>query len=193
MALGRIFHLSVAIKGGRAMLKIFKPSYMIMIAGLMCLVFLSAQALAPVRKEIVIKVQANIIALPEGEAAKIPVSAARVRSTELRQLNEKYNAVYIEKLFEVKKQGTPESGSGIKGLKSLEKEQTKETVDLTTLFTQEIKKELKAQGKEVNELKDTYLIGFEFESEKKANLQELLGAYRALKVVSFVQDIVRTK
>lgn len=175
------------------MLNRFNTISMLIAAGLVCAVFVSAQAQTPVRKEIVIKVKANIIALPEGEAAKIPVSAARVRSTELRQLNAKYNAVYIEKLFEVKKEETPSSGSGIKGLKSFEKEQQKDTVDVAALFTQEVKKELKAQGKDVVEVKDTYIIGFEFESEKKANLQELLSAYRAVDVVSFAQDIVRKK
>ncbi len=56
-------------------------------------------------KEMVIEVQPMIIALPGGEAgkkiAKVPIRRARIRNTELRDLNAFYNAVSIERIYEV--------------------------------------------------------------------------------------------
>jgi len=52
-----------------------------------------------------IKVQPDIIAMPESEVSEVPVRYARIRSTELREINEVYNAVSIEKVYEMVKVG----------------------------------------------------------------------------------------
>jgi hypothetical protein len=142
-----------------------------------------------VKKEIVIKVSSGIIDLGVGEAAKIPVSAARVRSTELRQLNKDYNVVAIEKLYKLKT--VQKEGSVIKGLKSMEPVDEPAEVELDKIFTKEIKKEMQAAGQEVKELKNTYLFHCEFEEEPDMN--EVLINYRALDVVRYAEYIKRTK
>lgn len=56
-------------------------------------------------KEMTIEVQSRIIALPGGaigeNIAKVPLSSARVRNTELRDLNKYYHVVSIERIYEV--------------------------------------------------------------------------------------------
>ena len=46
-----------------------------------------------VKKAMVIQVTPGTIALPKGEAARIPVSGARVRSSDMRDLNREYNEI----------------------------------------------------------------------------------------------------
>ena len=119
----------------------------------------SLRAQVKVKKEAVIRVDPNIIALPQGDAAKIPVVAARVRSTQLRDLNKQYNAVKIEKLYKLEeKTKGPMKIKGIKGKEEFEEG----PVDLATVFTTEIRKEMKAQGNKVVELKNTFLIYSQF-------------------------------
>ena len=143
-------------------------------------------------KEMVIKVKNNIIALPAGEAALIPLSAARVRSTELRELNKAYNTVSIEKLYELKKSSRG-AGSSIKGLKKAVEASDDGSIDLGSVFTKEIKKEKEAAGVDVKMVKNSYILRFEFESEDEVNMGKLVADYKALDVVLFAQDVVRVK
>ena len=141
---------------------------------------------AKVGEEILIKVKSGIIALPQGEAASIPISAVRIRSTELRELNSEYNAITIEKLFKIKlKQETRDFGT----LTSYEQIGEAEAVDISRLFTKETKKGLTAEGKQAVEVEDTYLI--QFELEEGVNISQLVSNYEALECVLFAGDIIR--
>ena len=149
-----------------------------------------------ITKEIVIKVLPGIIALPEGEVAKVPITAARVRSTELRQLNETYNAKTIEKLYEIAeeeklKEKQPLSLKGLKDAKK--KAPVSEHVDLNQVFTREIKKEFLEEKKQVRQASDTYILGFEFNVDEDMDIIGVANAYRALEAVTFAQDILRKK
>lgn len=138
-------------------------------------------------KEIIIKVKPNIIRLPGGDAAKIPISAARIRSTELRKLNEDYNVVKIEKLFQLKTETKGKKGLVIKGFKDTEDPLA--VPDLTKIFTNEIKKEKKKEGKQVVEIVDTFL--FQLEIDNSINIQSVVNDYQALEVVVHAEYIVR--
>jgi len=154
-----------------------------------------------VGKEIVIMVQHNIIALPDNiEIATVPLSAARVRSSELRELNKKYNAVNIERLYSirVKEERGPGSRDAGPALASKEKPAPlKQQIDLTKVLTKETKKELEragqldAEGREIVQAEDTFLI--QFESEKDININELVKAYKELPVVVDAQYVTRKK
>ena len=65
----------------------------------------TGQAQTGLQQEIVVKVQPNIIAMPANQAEKAPIGYVRVRSTDLRDLNEIYAAKTIEKVFEFKQVG----------------------------------------------------------------------------------------
>ena len=52
-----------------------------------------------------INVEPGIIAMPENNAAKVPIEYARIRSTALRNLNEIYGVKSIEKVFNIVKIG----------------------------------------------------------------------------------------
>ena len=62
----------------------------------------------PLITQVEIKVSPGFIAMPGNQVPKVPIGNARVRSTELRALNEKYHATEIEKVFEIKKVGGEE-------------------------------------------------------------------------------------
>ena len=81
--------------------KIIKLSLLLLILGVV--VFFSTQtahAQEEIEKEILIKVEANIIELPGNQVSRVPVKYARVRNTELRELNKTYNAAEIERVYE---------------------------------------------------------------------------------------------
>lgn len=111
-----------------------------------------------IEKQIIIKVQSKLIALPGNEASKVPFSAARVRSTELRNLNKQYNAVKIEKLFALEEAG--------------------DTPDISQVFTNRVRKEQIALGNKVVQVKDMFLIHFQL--DPLVNISSLLDAYTAL-------------
>jgi len=83
--------------------------YRSLVAGAFILLLGSTNVIAqqdkPPIKEVTIEVQPRIIALPGGEAgkniAKVPIRRARMRNTELRDLNKLYNAVSVERIYEV--------------------------------------------------------------------------------------------
>ena len=145
--------------------------------------------------EIVIKVDKGIIKLPGNvEIIKVPVSVARIRSTELRQLNKKYNALVIERLFEVKENtGAAEiTGKSQDVLVSLEENSARETVDLSKIYTQ--KKRKKMQVNEKNLLmasKDIFLI--QFKTDVSVDMSRLVKEYKALSVVISAQHVTRTE
>jgi hypothetical protein len=146
-----------------------------------------------IQREILIKVKTNYIALPEGEAARIPIGAARIRSTDLRDLNEKYNAVSIEKLYELQPKGLPVEPLKIKGVRdalSTQNQQTKkETVDLSKILTKDAKKEFVEKGEIVTETKDIFSIQFELKPE--IQIDDLLSEYRAVEAVLYAEAITR--
>jgi hypothetical protein len=146
-----------------------------------------------INREILIKVKPDYIALPEGEAEKIPIGAARVRSTDLRNLNEKYNAVWIEKLYELQPKNAPLEPLKIKGVKgslTTQKQVTKkETVDLSKILTKDAKKESVEKGEIVTETKDIFSIQFELKPE--IQIDDLLSEYRAVDAVLYAEAITR--
>lgn len=143
--------------------------------------------------EMLIQVNANIIALPQGEAAKVPISAARFRSTEMRELNEQYEALSIEKLYELKEEAKGTDVQGLNVLKSEKKDKKKDQniVDLSRVFTKKVKKEFKKKGKEVKQVSDAFLL--QFESEKEIPILEIVSAYKALDVVIHAEHITRSR
>ena len=150
-----------------------------------------------ITKEIIIKVQHKIIALPDNPAiVKVPLSAARVRSTDLRNLNKKYNAVSIEKVFEVRGKPRAKAKELKDSLVSREKPAaTDKKLDLSKIFTAQAKSELEASGKvkaegvEMLPAEDVFLIQFEF--DKEVNMNQLISEYRQLPVVIDCQYVTR--
>ncbi|MCP4651002.1 MAG: hypothetical protein GY853_13120 [PVC group bacterium] len=140
-------------------------------------------------KEMVIHVDSKIIALPGNKATKVPISLARVRSTELRDLNGQYGAKSIEKIFKVKNNQSEIIEQEYKS--SYKKEKLEGVVDLATVFTRDIKKEMEEKGHDVVQVKDVFLIVFEFDSE--VSMGEIVNAYKDVSVVKFAEQIERTK
>ncbi len=153
----------------------------------------NAIAADKILKEIVLQVNPNIITLPDNEVSKVPIGAARIRSTDLRTLNQDYNAVSIEKLFKLGEKSKL-ANLEIKGLKKVDKK-TKEIltdiVDINNVFTKDIKKTQEEKGENVVELNNAFIIQFEFDEE--TNMNGIVNAYKALPVVMNAQYIVRTK
>jgi hypothetical protein len=170
----------------------------IMAMALLVVVFFGKGVFAQekVIKEMLLQVKPDIIALPEGEAASVPLGAARVRSSELRELNAAYMVVSIEKIYKLK--ATQESGAladlEIKGTKDVsapqeEKEQLAGIVDPNQVFTSEIKKQMLEKGEQVVLVKDVYLLRFEFDEDK--NMSGIVDAYKAVPAVIYANHITR--
>ena len=144
-----------------------------------------------IKKEIVIKVKPNIIVLGEGEAAKIPIRAARVCSTELRELNQKYNAKRIEKLYKINEKANKGRSTKVEGSLVSKEKEGKATVDLSRIFTKEAKRGLFDNGEEIVELEEIFLIQFALEPD--IDINALVSDYRALEVVTYAKHIVRRR
>ncbi|MFH1459692.1 MAG: hypothetical protein ABIG64_04895 [Candidatus Omnitrophota bacterium] len=175
------------------MRKIFKGAVFGIISLVMVISFqTNSFAQEKIIKEMVIQVDARMIALPGNEAAKVPITAARFRSSELRQLNEQYNAVRIERIFKLKKEEkkAPLDIKGVKEDKKTVKESQEEIVNIANIFTQEIKKEMLAKGEKVIELDNVFLIQFEFEED--VNMTGIVSAYQDIPGVISAQSIIRT-
>jgi hypothetical protein len=163
-------------------------------AGLIC-----AKDITKEKAHLLIKVEPRTIVLPENpEIVKVPVSAARVRSTELRQLNEKYNAVEIERLFEVRQIDKPSKGK-ITEVESVlvakEAQKKNKGMDLTNIFTAETRKKLKKEdlesnGAEITEKLDVYLIIFEFDPAIGIDINTAVTEYKALPVVKDAEYVI---
>ena len=119
-----------------------------------------------VEKRILISVKPNTIALPGNQVTKVPISAARVRSTELRQLNKQYDVKKIEKLFKL--EGTPGN--------------------INDLFTNKERKKQIESGATVVEAQDSYLLYFKVVSD--ADMTGLIGAYYQLPSVMYAEEIL---
>ncbi|MFC1631756.1 hypothetical protein ACFL1I_07935 [Candidatus Omnitrophota bacterium] len=61
-----------------------------------------------VKQELQIKVKPRTIALPGNQVAIVPIRYARVRSSELRTLNQGYNATHIGKVYQIREVGNRE-------------------------------------------------------------------------------------
>jgi|GEM_PF-2303086 len=148
-----------------------------------------------VKKEILIKLNPGIIAMPKGEVARIPISGVRVRSSELRALNEKYNAVSIEKIYEVRSKGAADEPLQLKGLKtgdpSAVTESKKETaMDLTKIFPREDTQVVAlAPDKEFVESSEMFFMHFELDPD--VVIEDMLAEYRAAAVVLYADVITR--
>lgn len=150
---------------------------------------------------LLINVEPKIIALPENPAiARVPISAARVRSTELRQLNEKYNAVEIERLFEIRQKDKAGKGkiTPVEGaLVAKETQKKKKGMDLTNILTQEAtkkldkEKDLEGEGLEIVEKEDTYFIIFEFDPAVGIDMNAAVSEYKALPAVKDAEYIIK--
>jgi hypothetical protein len=149
----------------------------------------AGQAQGGIKREIMIEVEPNIIALPENiEIKKVPISAVRVRSTELRELNKKYNAVSIERLFKVQQKPKAKQTLRAKGAMDT----TKKVIDASKVFTGKKRDELIREGqisedKEVAEAKNVFLISFE--PKTSVNINKIADEYRALPVVRLVESV----
>jgi len=165
---------------------------------IMCLAFVfvfvagvsqcSAQEQQRVKKAMVLQVAPGTIALPEGEAARVPVSAARIRSTDMRDLNTKYTVVAMEKLYQLADDAAPLPGSGSTAVLSAgEKKPEAPALDLSKVLRSEMRKKAIEDGREVVELPDTYLV--EFEVEPNVEMKDVVVAYWVLPVVTFAQEV----
>ncbi len=141
-----------------------------------------------IKKAMIIQVTPGTIALPSGEAARVPISGARIRSTDMRDLNAKYNAVAIEKLYQLYDPEVALPGSGSKSvLRSVEKKPAGPALDLAKVIRKGMRKKVREEGQEVVEQPDAYLI--EFEVEPTAEMKEVVVAYWILPVVTFAQEV----
>lgn len=147
-----------------------------------------------IKAKILIEVTPNTIALPGNPAiSRAPIGACRVRSTALRELNEYYGAVSIEKLYQIKekpKEALPKRPKVItpKDLKDrlVNKEEAKEEkkpVGLTNLYEQDKAGEIAGEEEEVVLAQDKFIIYFESDPEKGIDMQKLLSDYKTLDVV----------
>ncbi|MFH1092672.1 MAG: hypothetical protein V1739_00795 [Candidatus Omnitrophota bacterium] len=146
--------------------------------------------------EIIIQVNENIISLPEGEAAVVPIEAARVRSSELRDINQEYNARSIEKVYMLEETVNNDKGLKMKKFKNKESGEDKValsegTLKLENVFTKKIKQEKIKEGKKVIQVDNVYIIGFEF--DKETNMPAVASAYERLPVVISAQHIIRSE
>lgn len=121
---------------------------------------------------IILNVKARTIQLPGNNVSRVPLSMARVRSDELKAVNTQYGAAMIERLY---KMPDVEKGGGALASKAAEK-----NIDLAAVFTKEKRKEMEALGKDVEQVKDTYLLTF----APGVLLDNALADYQALDVVT---------
>jgi len=176
------------------------------VVSIICLIFVitafllsftqEAKAQEKIKKEIILQVKSRIIALPGNEAAKVPISAARIRSDELRELNKEYNAVSIEKIYALKEYldvlEREKKKVSLKGIKTEQEEaKDKEKVNVQQVFTRKIKEQMIEAGKEVRQVTDSFIILFE--RDTSINMSRLLSDYRAVDTVIYADEITRRK
>jgi hypothetical protein len=137
-----------------------------------------SQGSDPTRK-IVIKVSPGIISLTKGRIARVSIGSARIRSDELKELNKRYNAVTIEKIFKKETRGSGEGG-GLVG-----KERDSGNIDLNSIFTKETRDEMEKEGGAVAQLEDTFLIELTTADE----ISQILSDYGALEEVLDVRAV----
>jgi len=159
----------------------------LVLASTLFLFIFSAAGIAEENEEIIVlKVRPKIIALPGNEVARVPISAARVRSDELRALNERYNVIRIERLYEYKNE---DEENVEKGESLVSAGAFPATIDLSRVFTREIRKEMQKGDIEVEQVKDTFLLQFAGD----VNMTEVVTDYLALEVVVDALAVKRVK
>lgn len=148
-----------------------------------------------IKKEILIKLNPGIIAMPKGEVARIPASGVRVRSSSLRDLNKKYNAVSIEKIYEVKKKNAVDEPLKLKGMKTGDSSASgaankQSAPDLSKIFPREDTKVVAlAPDKEFVESAEMFFMQFELKPD--VVIEDMLAEYRAVSVVLYADVITR--
>ncbi|MCK9595461.1 MAG: hypothetical protein PHH68_08190 [Candidatus Omnitrophica bacterium] len=147
------------------------------------------------RKEILVKLDPGVIAMPMGEVARIPISGVRVRSSDLRALNTKYNAVSIEKIYEVKEKGALDEPLKLKGMKTgdpgaASNVKKAANPDLAKIFPREdTKVVVLAPDKEFVESSEIFFM--QFELNPGVVIEDMLAEYRAVPVVLYADVITR--
>ena len=141
---------------------------------------------AGITKEVIIEVKPDIITLPPNQVVKVPVHVARFRSTPLRELNEKYNAVSIEKLFTDQSiQRAEASGILVSKARSALRADGSVERDLSDIVDNKERKALETKGKEMVQAEDIFLLTFDLDHEDQ--VERLLDEYRALEVVEYIE------
>jgi len=143
-----------------------------------------------VTKAMIIQVVPGTIALPGGDAARIPILSARFRSSDLRDLNKDYNAVAVEKLYKIDDAAGPVPGSGSKSVMRSKdkKEKTKgSALDMAKTFRKKMRKKVVEEGQKVVEQPDAYLI--EFELALDVAMKDVVVAYWMLDVVTLAEEV----
>lgn len=139
-----------------------------------------------ITKQVIIEVKPSIIALPPNQVVKVPIHVARVRSTPLRELNTKYNAVSIEKLFTRESIARArESGILVSKARGNVRAVGSGDRDLSNIVTNKVKKELETKGKEMVQAEDIFLLTFDLEDEDL--IKQLLKDYKSLAVVEYIE------
>jgi hypothetical protein len=140
-------------------------------------------------KEILIQVQPRMIEMPGNKATIAPLSATRVRSDDIKALNNQYNAVKVEKLFKLKEKEVSPSLE-IKGLKTTaedERQNVTEQINVAHVFTSDLKQGFIEKGEQVIELGNVFLIQFETD----ISVGQIVNSYQALDEVIFAETIIR--
>ena len=157
---------------------------------------ISSLAQEPIVKEILIRVKPRIIELPENvEIERVPLGAARVRSTDLRKLNKQYKAMSIERVFEVrdKKSRLRTSDSSVQGKGRVLR--SEDHFDLSSLLTPQARKKIAAdverQGREVVEKPGVFLIQLGFAPDDEINMAQIIRDYKAVDAVLNAEYITR--
>ena len=150
------------------------------------LLSLSQTAAAGVTTQVILEVKPNIITLPPNQVAKVSLPVARFRSTPLRELNDKYNAVSIEKLFTYESvYRARESGILVSQARGNLRAVGSGARDVGDVVTKEAKKELEAKGRSMVQADNIFLLTFDLEDG--ALVGELLRDYRSLDVVEYIE------
>jgi len=144
-------------------------------------------------KEIMVKVAPQIIALPAGDATIVALSAARIRSADLRSVFHAYEAVSIEKLYELEatEKNKGNAAGDVLNSKKADEQKEKAVVDASAYFTNKIKKRLEDEKKKVVEVADVYLVRFEMSPE--INAAGLVPDLRAVPIVKYAEEITRSE
>ncbi len=127
-----------------------------------------------------IEVRNDIIELPGNQVSRVPLSGARFRSDKLRELNARYGAYTIERLYAAKIDLAPDPG-----MSSREAMVRMGGVPVGKILTKEARKKAEEAGKGVERLMNVYLIRF----APGAGLMKALEEYKALDVVTDARTI----
>jgi hypothetical protein len=134
-------------------------------------------------REIVIKVKPRILELPGGPAARMPLRAARIRSTNLRELINGYEGKQIEKLYSLRKKESSVGGGLSSG------ESTSAAVDISSLLTRSMISKMDIEPDRIREVEGTFLLLL----NNVEDLNKMLSEFKKLDTVLFVDAIERVR